>query len=221
MEAVWIIGAVIIGLGILLWRHRQAKAKREPEAPPERRVSLGSLLNRTDVLVLDTETTGFGPKAEVVEITIIDTTGAVRYDELVMPQGSVSTGASNVHGLTKVLLRKEGARPWPEHHAKVVRLLSQASVICAYNTDYDDRLLEQTTARYGLSWPKWDYWCCMMLAYAEERGIAHPKRSGEYRWHKLADAMKYEGLSFTGKAHRARSDAMATLDIMRRLASKP
>lgn len=43
------------------------------------------LLNRTDVLILDTETTGLGHTAELVELAIVDTTGKVLFDELVKP----------------------------------------------------------------------------------------------------------------------------------------
>ena len=184
---------------------------------PNDRVDVRTLLDRTDVLVLDTETTGFGRNAEVVEITIIDTTGAVQYDSLVMPRGSVPVGASNVHGLTKRVLRKEGARPWPDHHDAVVRLLTGASAVCAYNVDYDERLLAQTADGYGLRWPEGRNWGCIMLAYAKHRGIPG-KRPGEFRWHELEKAMAHEGISYTGEAHRARADALATLEIMRRMA---
>ena len=218
MDGAWIVVLIAIA-GLVLWMARAAKAKRNGKVPKDDRVDVGTLLGRTDVLVLDTETTGFDRNAEVVEITIIDTTGAVRYDSLVMPRGSVPTGASDVHGLTKRVLRKEGARPWPEHHNEVVRLLTQARAVCTYNADYDERLLAQTAEGHGLSWPKLHIWGCIMLAYARHRGVPG-KRPGEFRWHKLEKAMAHEGISYTGTAHRARADALATLEIMRRMARK-
>ena len=68
-------------------------------------------LNRTDVLVVDVETTGFGDRAEVLAVAVIDTTGRVLLDTVSMPQGRIPTDASNVHGLTRPRLRSMGARP--------------------------------------------------------------------------------------------------------------
>ena len=36
-------------------------------------------LDRPDVLIIDTETTGLGNKAEVIEVAVLDTTGAIRF----------------------------------------------------------------------------------------------------------------------------------------------
>ena len=49
---------------------------------------LRPLLNRTDVLVVDVETTGFGDRAEVLAVAVIDTTGRVLLDTVSMPQGA-------------------------------------------------------------------------------------------------------------------------------------
>ena len=44
-----------------------------------------TLLNRHDVLIVDTETTGLDERAEVIDVAVIDTTGAVRFDAVSMP----------------------------------------------------------------------------------------------------------------------------------------
>ena len=56
-----------------------AEASREPR---RRRPTWAALLDRTDVLILDTETTGLGGRAEVIEVAMIDTTGTVRFEAL-------------------------------------------------------------------------------------------------------------------------------------------
>ena len=70
------------------------------------------LLNRSDVLILDSETTGLGGTAELVELAIIDTTGKVLFDELIKPTVSVPLDASRIHGITDSVLRKARANTW-------------------------------------------------------------------------------------------------------------
>ena len=92
-------------------RRRAAPRGRKPGI-----AELRPLLNRPDVLVVDVETTGFGDRAEVLGVALVDTAGRVRLDTVSMPQGRIPADASNVHGLTRVRLRSMGARPWPEVH---------------------------------------------------------------------------------------------------------
>ena len=181
----------------------------------KRRRKWRQMMDAIDVLVVDTETTGLGDNAEIVEIAILDTTGAILYDDLIMPAGPIPRGASNVHGLTRAVLKKSGARPWPEHHEKVCALVRNARAILAYNAEYDSRLLAQTAARYDLALPP-AHWHCAMLAYAERRNVIG--RYGDPKWHRLGDAMAHENLAIEGRQHRALADAKAALAIMRVLA---
>ena len=82
-------------------------------------LTFGELLDRTDALIVDCETTGLGPRAEIVELAAVDTTGVLRFAAPVMPQSRISSDASDIHGLTRVRLREFEAKPWPEHHAEV------------------------------------------------------------------------------------------------------
>lgn len=160
-------------------------------------------LDRDDVLILDTETTGLGSRAEIVEIGILDTTGRVVYDALVMPEGRIPREASDVHGITRQTLREAGAKPWPEHHRAVMNLLQDARLIVVYNVEYDARLIAQTVERHDLAVPRrLPEWACAMLAYAEHRGVRG--RRGDYRWHKLQDTMRHEGIKVPGKTHGQR-----------------
>ena len=122
-------------------------------------------LDREDVLVVDTETTGRGRDAEALSVAVIDTTGRTRFSEPVMPAGPVPAEATAVHGLTRAKLRAAGARGWPEHHGRVARLMAGAAEVLAYNAAFDRRLLRQTAALYELSLPQ-ARWSCVMLAYA-------------------------------------------------------
>ena len=66
LEAALAITALVIILAIA---RRGRRLREQEEAGP----TFGELLNRQDILILDTETTGLGKAAEVVEIAIVDT----------------------------------------------------------------------------------------------------------------------------------------------------
>ena len=53
------------------------------------------LLKRADVLILDTETTGFTDQSEVIDVAVLDTCGTVRFDRLSMPEGRTNTNAGH------------------------------------------------------------------------------------------------------------------------------
>ena len=107
----------------------------------------------SDALILDTETTGLDGRAEVIEVAVVDTTGVLRFEALSLPVGRISRDASDVHGLTKRVLKEEGARPWPEVWAELAPLLSGAAVVLGWNAEFDVRLLWQTNERHGLPDP--------------------------------------------------------------------
>lgn len=128
-----------------------------------------ALLDRDDVLILDTETTGLGKGAEVIEVAVLDTTGAVQYESLSLPVGRIQPGARDVRGLTRERLREAGARPWPAVHGELVAILDRAAMVLAWYADFDRRLLRQTAERHGLSLPRVS-WRDMLPEYRAHRG---------------------------------------------------
>ena len=165
------------------------------------------LLDRRDVLILDTETTGFSKEPEVVEIGTIDTTGSERFHALSIPQEPISSQATQVHGLTRQILQKNGACPWPELHEKLCSVLDEAEIVIAYNASFDKRLIQKTSERHGLSVPSVK-WRCAMQDYASH-----------WRKCRLEQAVMREGCPRTQK-HRAVDDCQMTLAVMRAVASK-
>lgn len=179
------------------------------------------LLDRKDVLILDTETTGLEYDSELVEIGIMDTTGATIYNKLVLPQGKIPPGASRKHGLTRDLLVRNGALPWTHHYETVKSVVLAARVIYVYNLEYDERIIEQTCDLFDLepilsiAEGRGVDLRCSMLEYAEHRKV--PGRYGDYRWHKLEDACRHESVP-ASQDHRALSDCRMVLDLMRAVA---
>lgn len=180
------------------------------------------LLGRGDVLILDTETTGLGATAEIVDLAVIDTAGRIVMDVPVMPKGRIPAPASRVHGLTRRRLAALKAKPWPHHHRALLRAIRGASVVCVYNLEFDMRMLMQTMGRHGLddrAWQNGVSEVCIMLDYARWRRVPDPWRAGQYRWHKLGQAHRREcGPSKQG--HRALADCRMVLELMRAVCNK-
>ena len=170
---------------------------------------IAGLLDRRDVLVLDTETTGVGREAEVIEVVAIDTTGALRVSALSMPSGPISQGSWEVHGMSEEALHAMGARPWPEVHPALVSAMRTAEYVLAWWADFDARVVEQTAALHNLALPP-TRWADVRPAYVEARPCGA---------HSLADAMQREGLEWEGRQHRAEADCRAVLAVMRAIAN--
>lgn len=193
--------AIVIFVGFCVFRRQ----KRDTSRPST--LEFGDLFDRTDVLILDTETTGLGDRAEIVEIAIIDMTGATRYSALVMPQSRISAEASDIHGLTRKRLRELRATPWPEHHEAIADLLSQATVVLGWNVGFDWRLLEQTAGRYGLKMP--------VVVTSDLLQWYRESRPGKRA--RLTDALQNEDVKDITTLHRAEADCRAVLALMNQL----
>ncbi len=176
--------------------------KSKPRFVPQRR-PLNSWV------VMDLETTGVGSAAEIIEIAIVDAEGAVLFDQLVMPKGRIPKVVTSKTGIDRKLLR--GCPRWPEIEGTVRALLSDRAVI-TYNAQFDIRILQQTARKWAVPPIDVDGFCAM-LAYAEYRGVKHPWRKGEFKWHKQADALRHEGIAHF-RLHRALPDATATRDLV-------
>ena len=90
-----------------------------------------SLMNRKDILIVDTETTGLHKRAEVIEVVAVDTTGKLRFNSFSMPQDSIPIAVSNIHGLTRPYLKNAGAEPWPHVQMRLAPLLEQTQILIA------------------------------------------------------------------------------------------
>jgi len=165
-----------------------------------------ALLKRSDWVILDTETTGLGPKDEIIQIAIIDPQGRVLLDTLIRPSQPISPAASAIHGImdSDVL----SAPTYKEIRSQIEECLMGKTLVI-YNADYDVRLLMQTHARYNLG-PiliKPRQIECAMLKYSAWRGELWP--DGSYKWQKLP-----------GGDHTALGDCRATLKLIKTMAGE-
>ena len=164
-----------------------------------------SWLNRKDVLILDTETTGLDASAEVIEVAVIDTEGNPRFESLSLPVGDVPEAASRIHGLTRSELQRLGSPVWPEIHGELVELLRRATIVLGWNTEFDETLLKQTARCHGLAWPS--------LAWHDL--LADDRRMHPGGRHTLQAAARRERVPQVLPAHRAIGDCQTVLAVMR------
>lgn len=172
------------------------------------------------LVIFDTETTGLGGNAEIVEIACIGDNGAVLLTSLVKPAHPIPRDATNVHGITDADVRDAPAiMDLMPRLREVWQQANQGNRVFAYNLDYDARLLAQSFQARRQRWPfphrsEND----IMQLYAEYHG-AWSDWHHSFTWQSLARAVDQCNLTFNGDAHRALADARASLAVLRHMAA--
>jgi DNA polymerase III subunit epsilon len=163
---------------------------------------------------LDTETTGTGPAAEIIEIAIVDHEGLLLFDSLVKPKGAIEPGAFQVHGIPPEML--EGKPTWKDVWPKVEAVLAGKQV-GIYNSEFDVRMMRQSHQKYWMDWrfPEHNFFCIMKL-YAHFFGEWDSRR-GSYRWQSLDQAGRQCGISLLN-VHRAIDDALLARALLLHMA---
>ena len=141
-----------------------------------------------NAVIIDTETTGLGSDAEIVEFTAICAqTGQVLVNELVKPTCSIPAEAAAIHGITDEDVK--GALDFHSVFSMYFLPKLNGRSIIVYNADYDTRLILQSLAKHCndayvssvqelllISGPQ-----CAMLWYAEFWGDWNDYH-GNYKW---------------------------------------
>lgn len=169
------------------------------------------IIDDSRTVFLDTETTGLGGDAEIVDIAIIDIHGHVLMDTLVRPTRSIPCGASNIHGILDHHVAR--APQWSQVHVDVTALVAGRRVV-VFNAQYDEKIIRQCCAQFRLMVPVCT-WECAMRAYAAYVGERDRWDRG-FRWHKLEKAAAAFGIPPGG--HRARADAEACRLVVHQMA---
>ena len=156
-------------------------------------------------IILDTETTGLGPQAEVVQIGVINGRGDVLMDNvLVRPKGRIEPDAARIHHITEEMVANA-----PSFLEVLPRLqdIARNKLLVIYNAEYDLRLLAQSAqAHNAMPYLPHGGCDCAMLRYAEWVGEWNDYHNS-FRWQKLA-----------GGDHSALGDCIATLAVIEKMA---
>lgn len=181
-------------------------AKLESNAAKAGKVATDWLADQC--LVLDTETTGLGEEAQVIEIAICNIWGTVLVDQRVRPSVPIDPAATEVHGIT--LDDLADCPTWPEVIDSIKELLTDRTVVI-FNSGFDMAMLRNTCRAFSVD----DSWlntlnvkCAMALAV---QAFGPTNRHGTIS---LANATHEAGVSWPGEAHSAKVDALVTLDLV-------
>ncbi|AAC19079.1 DNA polymerase exonuclease subunit [Escherichia phage N15] len=96
---------------------------------------------KSDYVVIDTETTGLGEYAEIIEIAIINMRGEVLLDTLVKPTKPIPPEVTEINHITNEMVASAPA--WCDVFPKVLAIISKHKWL-AWNSGFDARMLEQT-----------------------------------------------------------------------------
>lgn len=157
--------------------------------------------------VIDTETTGLGPGARIVEIAIVvlnaDLAEVSSWSSLIDPQSTV--GATRVHGLSQGDL--VGAPSFRAVALTVETLLAGRRPV-AHNLDFDWGMLRREFQRLEVEVPPDHRGVCTARMCEDHFGARYP----------LGDLCERLGFPHSSP-HQALPDALAAAEVFRRLRS--
>jgi DNA polymerase III epsilon subunit family exonuclease len=158
-----------------------------------------------DVVVFDTETTGFGRQARIVEIAAVHVRdGRVidRFETLVNPGVPIPWRASQIHGITDAMVRR--ARATREALEAFFAFVGGRSMV-AHNASFDGPVLVGEFERWSLPRGARPLYCSMLLARR-----VFPRSPN----HQLTTLVAYLGLEEM-PPHRAMPDALTAAGVLR------
>lgn len=161
-------------------------------------------------LYLDSETTGLGNDAEIVDICIIDWDGKTLINSLVRPNKRIPADATAIHGITNNMVKN--APIWKNIWNQVQKVLANR-ILGIYNEEYDLRLMKQSCLINDLSWsPPYSNSFCIMKLYATFYGVWNDHHNN-FTFQSLKNAGKQCSIDFVF-AHRASDDTFLSRAVL-------
>lgn len=170
--------------------------------------ALSGELARGQFVLFDTETTGFAPSDEIIQIGIVNQAGDVLLDTFLKPTCSITN--SERHGITDAMVAD--APGFPQVYEQIAALLS-GRLVLAYNSEFDWTMLDQDCDRHGLARITPLATECVMELYAAFYG-AWSDYHRSFTWQRLGAACKRLGID-PGQEHRAVDDCWAALAVLK------
>lgn len=168
-----------------------------------------------DFVILDTETTGLYSDAEIVQIAVIDKTGAVLLESLVKPTQPIPAIATHIHGITDAMVADA---PTFEELFNAILMAIGGKRVAVYNASFDVTMLHQSD-QWHQQRRNPDWACC---GYDGWQGMAvwedvmEPYSAWVGHWSSYHQSYKWQRLP--GGGHTALSDCMACLRVIKRMA---
>jgi len=167
-------------------------------------------MNRTDWVLIDTETTGLWSDDWVIEVCIQEMQGwrpvGASKSWLINAPKSVGSGASRIHGISDAMLERQGVDPHKAHDA-ILEFIDRRPY-GAFNMPFDRRMLNADWDRLGFASKRRppDALCALRLARLFITNVPG------YKLEAIA-----EHLDFKNKPkHRAKYDVKATVELLQK-----
>ena len=162
------------------------------------------LNDKSNYVILDTETTGLGKNDVILQLGLIDLDGNVLMDTLIRPskRKRFSASATAIHGLSMASVKN--APTFAEIYAEFKRAIGKRELLI-YNAVFDGRMLDQTVEQDEIDLETFNATCIMNLynGYVGE-------------WNSYHNSIKWQKLP--GGDHSAVGDCLATLEIIKKMA---
>ncbi len=182
----------------------KAPASAKVTAPPRKATAVAAAPDLSDIIVLDTETTGIGTYARLVEVAAVHVKNGVevrRFQSLVNPEMHIPAMVVRVHGITDAMVANSPtAGPVLAALAKFVA----GHTLVAHNAGFDFGILSREFARVKQPTPGCGMYCSVRLAR-----VVFP----EAPRHGLGALTSFLKLSHQ-PAHRAVADVLTTIEML-------
>lgn len=174
-------------------------------------------------VIIDTETTGLGEDAEIIELAAVDPkTGEVLINTLINTEVPIEDGASAIHGIDEWDLVSA-----PKAEAVVQKLLSicdaMSKTFTSYNHSFDERLIHQSAESLSAKTMNVADPSCCVMELANRHFAADyaewDRHSSRFKRMSLARCCEIAGIKFQGEAHRALADTLAAVDLLHFIAN--
>lgn len=158
----------------------------------------------TDVIIVDTETTGAGPGARLVELGAIrvrDGKVVESFQTLVDPEERIPRYVTGIHGITDAMVK---GQPRAKQVLPAFLAFVGNRPLLAHNAAFDRRILAQELQRCGLARPDIPMFCTLKLSRR-----VFPQAPN----HSLSTLARYLSIP-DPPAHRAIADCMTTVGVL-------
>ncbi|HIF9201563.1 TPA: 3'-5' exonuclease [Photobacterium damselae] len=193
---------------------------------------------KTNCLVIDTETSGLDSKSEVIQLSMLDNDGREIFDSLIRPFGKIPREVIAIHNITNEMVQKEDVPTIVHAIMQILQYVRENFpdndfTLVGYNTSFDTKMIIQSLsiAEKNLlrksdktfSKEEKQHLPEMIAALIEfvsvldgsSRCIMREFQAfkGYHRWVKLIDAANESGVEITD-AHSAKGDCLMTIGVM-------
>lgn len=173
-------------------------------SPKGKAVELCKELINDSSIVIDTETTDLNGVA--IQIALVCcATRKVLYSSLIATDKPISRGAFEVHGIDAEMLKD--APTAEQVKAEILPIIEDKNLV-AFNSEFDSKVCARTFGKFDNKWT-----CAMYRVAVPTFGATN--RHGTIS---LAYTVDCAGVQWSGAAHDAAADALATVDVIRKVA---